>query len=118
MAEIVWTEPALADLDAIADYIALENPTAAAGLVQRIFRHVERLGEHPSLGPVVPELGHDRYRHLVEPPCRVFYRVDGDRVLVLHVLRGERLVRPELFAAPAAHAQDAGATKSRRRRGR
>ena len=118
MAEIVWTEPALADLDAIADYIALENPTAAAWLVQRIFRHVDRLGEHPLLGPVVPELGHDRYRHLVEQPCRVFYRVDGDRVLVLHVLRGERLVRPELLPAPAAQAHDVQPAKSRRRRAR
>ena len=30
MAEIIWTEPALADLDAIADYIALDKPDAAA----------------------------------------------------------------------------------------
>ena len=29
MAEVIWTEPALTDLDAIADYIALENPEAA-----------------------------------------------------------------------------------------
>ena len=118
MAEVIWIQPALADLDAIADYIALENPTAAAGLVQRIFRHVDRHGEHPLLGPVVPELSHDRYCHLVEPTGRVFYRVDGDRVLVLHVLRGERLVRPELFPAPAAHAKDVRPAKSRGRRGR
>jgi len=40
MAEIVWTEPALSDLDASADYIALDNPIAAAALVQRVFyRH-------------------------------------------------------------------------------
>ena len=39
MAEIVWTEPALSDLDAIADYIALDNPRA---LVRRVFLHVEQ----------------------------------------------------------------------------
>jgi len=33
MAEVVWTEPALSELDAIADYIALENPDAARELV-------------------------------------------------------------------------------------
>lgn len=43
MAELIWTEPALSDLDAIADYIALDNPEAAGGLVRRIFAHVERL---------------------------------------------------------------------------
>jgi plasmid stabilization system protein ParE len=46
MAQIVWTEPALNDLDAIADYIALENPAAAAELVRRVFAHVEQLEAH------------------------------------------------------------------------
>jgi hypothetical protein len=29
MVEVIWVEPALNDLDAIADYIALDNPDAA-----------------------------------------------------------------------------------------
>lgn len=33
MAELIWTEPALSDLDTIADYIALDNPEAARDLV-------------------------------------------------------------------------------------
>ena len=37
MAEVIWAEPALNDLDAIADYIALDNPDAARRLVQKIF---------------------------------------------------------------------------------
>lgn len=47
MAEIVWTEPALNDLDAIADYIAQENPEAAKRLVRNVFRHVDQLAAHP-----------------------------------------------------------------------
>jgi plasmid stabilization system protein ParE len=43
MVEIIWSEPALSDLDAIADYIALESPTAAAELVRRVFPHIEQL---------------------------------------------------------------------------
>ena len=93
MAEIVWSEPALTDLDAIADYIALENPQAAAELVQRIFRHVEQLAAHPESGSTPPELQNSRYRQIVEPPCRVFYRYDGKAVFVLHVMRTERLLR-------------------------
>ena len=56
MAQIVWTEPALSDLDAIADYIALDNPGAAKALVQRIFRHVEQLSlrAESSTGKKVP----------------------------------------------------------------
>jgi addiction module RelE/StbE family toxin len=93
MAEIVWSEPALADLEAIAEYIALENPTAASDLVQRIVAHVSQLAEHPESGTRVPELARSRYRQLVEPPCRVFYRYDGQQVFVLHVMRTERLLR-------------------------
>src|SRR3546814_8344542 len=99
MAEIVWSEPALADLDAIADYIALENPVAAAALVQRVFAHVEQLAEHPDSGSHPQELGRSRYRQIVEPPCRVFYRHDGRKVFIVHVMRSERLLRGEIGRA-------------------
>ncbi len=101
MAEIVWTDPALSDLDAIADYIALENPTAAAALVARVLAHVEQLADHPESGSRPRELGRSRYRQIVEPPCRVFYRHDGRRVFILHVMRSERLLRKGRLAARA-----------------
>jgi toxin ParE1/3/4 len=93
MAEVVWTEPALSDLDAIADYIALENPAAASQLVQRVLAHVGQLQAHPESGSKPAELKKSRYRQIVEPPCRVFYRYDGERVFVLYVMRSERLLR-------------------------
>lgn len=93
MAEVVWSDPALADLEAIADYIALENPAAASALVQRIVDHVEQLAEHPESGRRVPEMRRSRYRQLVQAPCRVFYRYDGQRVFIVHVMRTERLLR-------------------------
>jgi toxin ParE1/3/4 len=99
MAQVVWTEPALNDLDAIADYIALDNPEAAKQLVQRVFKHVEQLAEHPRIGSKPQELKGWRYRQIVEPPCRVFYRQDGDRVYILYVMRGERLFRPSTLGA-------------------
>ncbi len=93
MAEIIWTEPALHELDAIADYIALDDPQAARGLVERVFRHVEQLVEQPESGSRPPEIRQSRYRQLVEPPCRVFYRYDGQKVFVLYVMRGEMHLR-------------------------
>lgn len=101
MAEIVWTDPALGDLDAIADYIALEDPVAASKLVKKVFNHVAQLAEHPESGGRPPELGRSRYRHIVEPPCRVFYRFDGEKVLILYVMRTERLLRKEHLASRA-----------------
>jgi toxin ParE1/3/4 len=93
MAELIWTEPALHDLDAIADYIALDKPEAARQFVQRVFRHVEQLIAQPESGSRPPELRQSRYRQIVELPCRVFYRYDGERVFVLHVMRGEMRLR-------------------------
>ena len=99
MAQVIWAEPALNDLDAIADYIALDNPTAASELVQRIFRHVDQLILHPDSGPKPRELRGGRYRQIVEPPCRIFYRREGETVYVLYVMRGERKLRPRALAA-------------------
>jgi toxin ParE1/3/4 len=89
MAELIWTEPALHDLDAVADYIALDNPSAARELVRRIFRHVEQLQRPPKSGSIPKELRGMKYRQIVEPPCRIFYRIIRNRVVVLHVMRGE-----------------------------
>ena len=94
MAQVTWTEPALSDLDAIGDYIALQNPEAAALLVARIIEHVGQLEAHPESGSKLVELKRSRYRQIIEPPCRVIYRYDGKVVLILHVMRSARLLRP------------------------
>ena len=90
MAQVIWTEPALNDLDAIADYIALDNPDAARELVRRVFKHVDQLITHPNSGSKPEELRGWRYRQIIEPPCRVFYRHDRGTVYILYVMRGER----------------------------
>lgn len=93
MAEIVWSEPALADLEAIADYVAIEDPVAAVELVRRVIGHIGQLADHPESGSRPRELKRSRYRQIVEPPCRVLCRHDGQRVFILHVMRAERLLR-------------------------
>jgi len=105
MAEIVWSEPALSDLDAIADYIALESPVAASEFVKRVFQHVEQLVEHPDSGSRPQELARSRYRQIGEPPCRIFYRHDGHKVFILHVMRSERLLRKSNLASRSRQAK-------------
>jgi plasmid stabilization system protein ParE len=63
-----------------------------------IFEHVRHLVSHPKPGSKPPELKGWRYRQFVEPPCRIFYREDSGRLLILHVMRSERLLRPELLS--------------------
>lgn len=93
MAEVIWTEPALHELDALAEYIALDNPVAASALVKDVFDKTERLENFPKSGRIPPELPDSVYRELVVPPCRIFYREDELRVFVLYVMREERQLR-------------------------
>lgn len=93
MARLIWAEPALSDLEEIAQYIALDNPPAATRYVRKVFAAVERLKRYPNSGKRSVELPKTPYRELIVPPCRVFYRVDADTVIILYVMRSERLLR-------------------------
>jgi toxin ParE1/3/4 len=97
MARLIWTEPALLDLDEIAEYIGLDDPLAASRYVQSVFDRVERLEAYPQSGKRPPELVRTSYREVVVPPCRIFYRVEGDEVFILYVMRAERLLRSYLL---------------------
>jgi toxin ParE1/3/4 len=93
VAEVIWTDPALDQLEEIAEYIALDKPDAASNLVKTIFSTVDRLTQFPESGHVPPELPDSIYRQLYVRPCRIFYRNDDDVVLIVHVMREERQLR-------------------------
>ena len=94
MAQIVWTEPALNELDGIAEFIALDKFDAAQKLVQSVFSRVEQLKHQPKSGRVPPELPKTSiYREVIVGPCRVFYRTEKSKIIVIYVMRSERLLR-------------------------
>jgi len=93
VARIIWTEPALHDLDEIADYISLDKPVAATRFVQRVFERIEQLATLPMSGSVPAELKGTQYRQLVIPPVRIFYRAQNEAVYIVYIMRGERLFR-------------------------
>ncbi len=97
MAKVIWTEPALIDLNEIAEYIALDKPVAAKNLVQIIFKKTERLEDFPDSGRKPPELKKSRYKEIIVNPCRIFYRHDGNNVFILYVMRSERKLRQYLL---------------------
>lgn len=93
MAQVIWTEPALQDLNEIAEFIALDKISAANKLVQIIFSSTERLKKFPKSGRKPPELENSRYLELIVNPCRIFYRVEKEKVYILYVMRSERMLR-------------------------
>lgn len=97
MARLIWTEPALLDLDEVAEYIALDDPLAASRYVQKVFDRVGRLESYPDSGKKPAELPHTSYREVVVAPCRIFYRVEKNSVYILYVMRSEKLLRTYLL---------------------
>lgn len=90
MAKVIWTEPALNSLDEIADHIALEDYEAACRLVSKVFKKIELLTENPKLGNIPRDLRHTPYRRLVVSPVYVYYRPEGDDIVIILVDRTER----------------------------
>ncbi len=94
---MIWTAPALLDLEEIAEYIALDDFEAARKLVQIVFSSVERLSKTPNSGRKPPELHRTSYREVIVGSCRVFYRVELKKVYILYVMRGEHDLRKYLL---------------------
>jgi toxin ParE1/3/4 len=101
MAQVIWTEPALQGLNEIAEYIALDKVSTAKKLIQTIFSNTDRLETFPKSGRKVTELQNSRYLELIVNPCRIFYRVEIDKVYILYVMRSERMLRNYLLEARA-----------------
>src|SRR5205823_2291156 len=72
--KVIWAQPAVDQLDEIAEYIALDNVDAAAELISACFEAVDRLIAFPDSGRLLPELKDRRYREVIVVPCRIIYR--------------------------------------------
>lgn len=89
MAEIIWTIPALNDLETILEYIALDDPLAANRFAKRVFEETDRLKLFPLSGSVPKELHGTKYRKLVVSPIVIYHRKEKKQVYIVHVSRGE-----------------------------
>ena len=92
--EIVWTEPAAADLEAIVRYLARRSQTTAESVRAAILSHVETLARFPFIGPVYAPARSGRIHEIICQSYRIFYRVNETlhRVEILtiwHAARGE-----------------------------
>jgi plasmid stabilization system protein ParE len=90
--QVVWAEPALADLQAIISYVARQSQAGAERVRSSILNHVDILGSFPLIGPVYPRDRRGRAREIVCGQYRIFYRVDesAKRVEILTVWHGAR----------------------------
>ena len=66
-----WTEQAVNQLSAIAEYISLLSPVYAEQVLERVVLRLRQAQQFPESGRRVPESGRADARALVEPPYRI-----------------------------------------------
>lgn len=90
--KIVWSDAAIADLQEICTYIALDSPQAAVRLGRGILDHVRVLASFPYIGPTYPRGVKGTLREIVFRSYRIFYDVDekSQSVEILHVWHPKR----------------------------
>ena len=91
------TAAAEADLEAIGDYIARDNPVRAASFALELYRSCLGIAEMPEAWPVVPRYEHHRIRRRVHGRYLIFYRIGEGRITILHILNGAMDVEAFLF---------------------
>jgi len=85
--KIVWTDEAIAQLDGIGAYIAIDDPLAAAALADRLIALADSLAQFPNRGR--PAGTSSRELSNVWPYI-LRYRVEGSTVVILRIRHGAR----------------------------
>lgn len=84
-----WTDPALQDLREAGDYLAQENPQAAAMMAARIQEAVEYSMDYPGIGRA-GRLSDTRELVVTGTPFLVIYRLRCPTVQILRLLHHAR----------------------------
>jgi len=82
---VVYTTEAIADLDGIFDYIANHYPAISDAFQNRLHAVIARVARWPESAQEVSERPGVRVAPLIRYPYKVFYRVSGDTIEILHV---------------------------------
>ena len=94
---ILWTVTAEDGLDRLLGHIETENALAARKLWTRVLAALQHAALHPHLAPHIPEPGTSYRQILTVRPFRIIYRVEGELLRIIAVLRQEQDFDPGRF---------------------
>jgi len=89
---VVWTPEAQQDRTDVWDYIAAENPRAAARMDELFSDAATRLAQHPHRGK--PGRIPDTRELIPHESYRLVYQIDGETVWILTLVHTARLWPP------------------------
>lgn len=86
--KVVWSPLALQKLGDAAEFISLDNPTAAENWVNEVFDKTELLGTMPEMGRMVPEMSNTNFREIILGHYRIIYSLSHEiRILTVRNCR-------------------------------
>jgi toxin ParE1/3/4 len=80
--QIVWTERASGDIEAIVRYIARRDPAAAGRIGVGIYDRVQILQENPEAGSILDELRAGGWRKLIFRRWKIIYTIRDETVII------------------------------------
>ncbi|MEO9591268.1 MULTISPECIES: type II toxin-antitoxin system RelE/ParE family toxin [Pirellulaceae] len=97
--KIYWTRQSREDLRAVRAHIARDAPATASAYVRKLRLSVGRLRQFPFSGEVVPEIGREDLREVLQGNYRIIYRVADRRVDILAVFHSARIFDERDFSS-------------------
>ena len=85
---LIWTDRAIADLEAIGAYIERDNPMAAGPWIEKLIEAAELVTVAPRGGRMVPEMQREDVRETFVRSYRIVYQVRRRDVRVLTIFEG------------------------------
>jgi toxin ParE1/3/4 len=95
--KVVITAAARSDLIEIGDFIQADNPDRAVTFVDELLDRCLSLADMPRAYPLVPRYERFGIRRRVYQNYLIFYRIQKNRIEVIHILHGARDYEAILF---------------------
>jgi len=92
MVKIEWSSIAKNDLNEIIDYIAQDSLEYALSFYEQVNEKIENLTQFPKMGRKVPELDDPHIRELILSNYRLIYRILGEKIQIVRLLHGSRIL--------------------------
>ena len=90
--KIIWSPLTIDRAAEIAEYISLDNPTAANKWIEKIFEKVKVQSTTPEVGRKVPEINRKEIRELIFGNYRIIYRLEKSIISILTICHGKQIL--------------------------
>ena len=90
--KLIWAPLAIEKVIQIAQYIALDNPSASIKWVENIFKRTEQIKFFHESGRIVPEVGRKNIREIIYGNYRIIYKIQKKETSILTIQHTKQIL--------------------------